>query len=304
MGLKSFSAFKQMAAESSRLYTLTEEDTRKVQQKLLDMMQDIDGFCTRNQLTYVMTGGCALGAIRHQGFIPWDDDIDICMPREDYDRFAREFSGEYTAKYYVQEIQTCPAYDLNFMKVRLKGTEFCELLDPEPEKAGIFIDIFPIEHVYMSSWKRSLQHLYSDGLQFICSCVRIRGKKERLLEYAQNKDIVKMIRLKAAIGTLFSFRTLRDWLLLTERFVSRCKEKDSSLISIPVGRGHFKGELYPTDWFYPPKRMDFAGHSFAFPAKTENYLKQMYGDYMSIPSKEEREHHSVLSFDLGKSREI
>lgn len=301
MGLKSFSAFKQMAAQSNRLYTLTDEDTRKVQQKLLDMMEDVDGFCSKNHLTYVMTGGCALGAVRHQGFIPWDDDIDICMPREDYDRFAREFAEYYAAKYHVQEIQSCQGYDLNFMKIRLKGTAFCELLDPEPEKAGIFIDIFPIEHVYMSPWKRTLQHLYSDGLQFICSCVRIRSKKARLLEYAEDKSVVRIIRLKAVLGTLFSFKSLRSWLLLTERFVSRCREKDSTLISIPVGRGHFKGELYPTDWFYPPKRMNFSGHDFACPAKTENYLEQMYGDYMTIPPEEKREHHSVLAFDLGEA---
>ncbi len=299
MGLKSFSAFKQMAAQSDRLYTLTDEDTRKVQQKLLDMMEDVDGFCTGNRLTYVMTGGCALGAVRHKGFIPWDDDIDICMPREDYDRFAAAFAKEYAAKYHVQEIRSCQEYDLNFMKIRLKGTVFCELLDPEPEKAGIFIDVFPIEHVYQAGWKRMLQHLYSDGLQFICSCVRIRGKKERLLEYAGDKSVVRMIRLKAALGTLFSFQSLRSWLLLTERFVSRCKEKDSALISIPVGRGHFQGELYPAEWFYPPKRMEFSGHSFAFPAKTHQYLEQMYGDYMTIPPAEKREHHSVLAFDLG-----
>ena len=301
MGLKSFSAFKQMAAESNRLYTLTGEDTKKVQQKLLDMMEDVGAYCSSHHLTYVMTGGCALGAVRHQGFIPWDDDIDICMPREDYDRFAAAFAGAFEEKYEVQEIRSCQNYDLNFMKIRLKGTVFCELLDPEPEKAGIFIDIFPIEHVYMSSWKRSLQHLYSDGLQFICSCVRVHSKKAKLLEFAEDKSVIRMIRLKSAIGALFSFQSLRSWLLLTERFVSRCKEKDSSLISIPVGRGHFKGELYPTDWFYPPKRMDFAGHSFAFPAKTHNYLKQMYGDYMTIPPEEKREHHSVLAFDLGEA---
>lgn len=300
MGLKSFSAFKKMAADSKELYTLTEEDTREVQKRLLAMMEDVDRFCTEKHLTYVMTGGCALGAVRHQGFIPWDDDIDICMPREDYDRFIHSFRKEYGQQYELQEIRSCEKYDLNFMKLRLKGTVFCELLDSEPEKAGIFIDIFPIEHVYTSTLRRTLQYLYSDGLQFICSCVRIRKKKERLLRYAEDPGVIRMIRLKSAIGFLFSFLSFRKWLLLTERMVSRCKETDSPDITVAVGRGHFKGELYPADWFYPPKRMRFEDHLFAFPAKTEKYLAHMYGDYMTIPPEEEREHHSVLAFSLNK----
>lgn len=301
MQLKSFSAMKKMTAESSGLYTLTDEDVACVQQILLDMMDEIDAFCRKHKLTYVMTGGCALGAVRHGGFIPWDDDIDICMPREDYDRFAKLFPAEQSERYHLQEIRSCEGYDLNFMKIRLKGTVFCELQDPEPEKAGVFIDVFPIEHVYSSKWKRTIQYLYTDGLQFICSCVRMRVKKKRLLEYAGESDASKIIRLKAAIGTLFSFRSFRSWLLMTERWSSRCRETDSPWISIPMGRGHFKGELYPADWFYPPKELDFSGHCYQFPAQIENYLERMYGDYRKLPPVEEREHHSVLKFHPGKA---
>ncbi|MCM1307432.1 MAG: LicD family protein [Butyrivibrio sp.] len=282
-------------------YTLSDIDTRKIQKVLLMMMDDIHALCAANGLCYVITGGCAIGAVRHKGFIPWDDDIDVSMPRADYDRFAALVKKAFPDKYDVQEIRIDKSYDLNFMKLRLKGTRFLEASDTDADRAGIFIDIFPIENVYDGALAQAWQGIKSDGLQFVCSCVRIRKKLGRLgAVMRDNAALSRTLKLKAFIGALFGFKSLREWLLLTERALSRCKDGESRRIAIPVGRGHFKGERYPRSWFFEPVQREFEDRKYFFPAQTKRYLRKLYGDYAAPPPESERERHGVLEFDLGK----
>ncbi len=301
--LSTYSLFKNMTAGSDRVHTLTDEETREVQQILLVMMDDIHAVCRVNGFHYVLTGGGALGAVRHKGFIPWDDDLDVCLPRRDYDRFRQCMMEAYPEKYYIQEIHACPDYDLNFMKVRLVGTTFCEILDPEPEKAGVFIDVFSIENVRDGKLARKFQRLFSDGLQFICSCIRIRKKREKLYELAGNSGEAKSaIRRKSAIAVPFSIIPFRRWLIMTDRVISRCKNESSRDLAIPAGVRHFYGELCPRDWFFPEREADFAGRKYCIMAQAEKYLFQMYGDYMEIPPVEKRERHGLLEFSLTKEK--
>ncbi len=276
-----------------------------MQQVLLGMMDDIDSFCRDTGLHYVMSGGCALGAVRYSGFIPWDDDIDLCMPRCDYDRFRELFLQQFADKYDVQEVRVCEYYDLNFTKIRLKGSVFREPLDPEPERAGIFIDLFPIENTANNALLRKMQQILSDGMQFICSCVRIHKKKELLLGLAGNAEGgTRVIRIKAAIGRCFSFISFRRWLLWTERVLSMCHNENSHYIAIPTGGKHFKGETYPRECFFPEERMDFAGHSYCRIHDIENYLQQMYGtDWMTPPPEDERQYHVLAAFALPDEEE-
>lgn len=301
--LETFGAFKNPADSAEECHTLSDGDVRKVQRVLLMMMDDIHTLCRRERLEYVITGGCALGAVRHGGFIPWDDDIDVSMPRADYDRFAELVTRAFPDKYDVQEIRADRTYDLNFMKLRLKGTCFREAFDPARGggRDGIFIDIFPIENVYDHALAQLWQGIRSDGLQFVCSCVRLRQKKDRLEPLMRKgAPLAGTLRFKTALGGAFGFMSFRSWLLLTERALSCCRDGKSRLIAIPVGRGHFRRERYPRTWFFRPKLKPFADRRYFFPAKTERYLRRLYGDYMKIPSESERERHSVAEFDLGK----
>lgn len=300
-----FGSLKNWADYVEGHHTLSDSDTRKIQKVLLMMMDDIHELCKKNGLSYVITGGCAIGAVRHGGFIPWDDDIDVSMPRADYGRFAALAKKTFPDKYDVQEIKTDKGYDLNFMKLRLKGTRFLEASDTDESKAGIFIDIFPIENVYDCVFAQIWQGIKSDGLQFICSCVRIRKKLDRLeVLMKDNAALSRTLKFKAFIGGVFGFKSLRDWLLLTEKALSSCQNGESKTIAIPVGRGHFKGERYPRSWFFEPTLKKFEDRKYFFPAKTKRYLKKLYGDYMTVPQESARERHSVLEFDLGKYEEM
>ncbi len=291
--------FKQMIQQSPQAHLLSEDELQAVQKLLLLMMDDIHQVCTQNGLSYVICGGAALGAVRHGGFIPWDDDIDICMPRQDYDRLRDCMAKAFPDKYYVQEIRTCHAYDLNFTKIRLNGTVFCEFLDTEPEKAGVFIDVFPVENVSDRLLFRRMHQLLVDGLQFICSCVRIRRKKHLLLELAwDNPDCRRPIRLKALLALPFMLIPFRRWLLWTERACALNHNNSSTYVTIPTGTRHFKGETYLRNWLFPGHEGTFANHSCRIMSHPEAYLTQMYGDYMTPPPVEKRERHALNQFDL------
>ncbi len=297
--LSTYSVFKQMTLKNDSIHFLSQEETEAVQQVLLSMMDDIHRVCRDNGLQYVLTGGCALGAVRHQGFIPWDDDIDVCLPRRDYDRFRQCMLEAFPEKYYIQEVKACKGYDLNFMKVRLNGTVFCEFLDPEPEKSGVFIDVFSIENVSDRPISRKLHRILSDGLQFVCSCIRIRKKKERLLAMAEGSPAAaRAIRLKSLLSLPFSLIPFHRWLLWTDRAISMHRDETSSCLAIPAGVRHFYGELCPREWFFPPRAMAFAGREYFVMAEVEKYLTQMYGNYMRIPPVEERERHALAAFSL------
>lgn len=299
--LSTFHSLKKWAEYEKEHYTLTPDDVHDVQRLLLYIMDDIHEVCRRNNLTYVITGGCAIGAVRYKGFIPWDDDIDICLLRSDYEKLPTLIRAAFPGKYTVQEISSCPGYDLNFMKIRLNGTYFVEPADNDKENAGLFIDVFPIENVRRSRIGQTWQGLISDGLQFICSCVRIKDK------YARMKPIIdadpqlgSVLRRKKAIGTLFSFRSLDKWLKTTEKGLGQCKDSESALIAIPVGRGHFRGERYPRKWFFEPVLMQYEDREYYFPRKIDKYLSQLYGDYMKIPDATDREHHTIMKYNISK----
>lgn len=301
-GLSTNSTFRQMVLHNPNMRLLSPEETRAVQRVLLSMLDDIHALCQTHRLTYAICGGAALGAVRHGGFIPWDDDIDLCMPRRDYDTFRDLFLQTYGKKYHVQEIRISKGYDLNFMKVRLKDSSFVEPLDPEPEKAGVFIDIFPAENVYTNRALRSIQWLLCDGMQFICSCVRIRNKRARLLNMAgDDAGALRAIRLKSLIALPFCILPFRAWLLLTEKALHLNGNHGSPLLSIPTGIRHFKGELYPRKCIFPGREMSFEGGKYFLVAEPDRYLRQLYGNYWEIPPEEERERHAVLDFRLPET---
>lgn len=293
--LESYQRFKDLASHSQKLRPLTESEIKRIQQILLDMMDDLDKLCREENLTYFICGGTAIGAVRHQGYIPWDEDLDLCMPRKDYNRLAYLVKERLSDKYWVQNICFKTNYDLNFMKIRKKGTRYIELLESDKSCAGVFIDIFPIENTYNNPFLRLCHGGISNLLLLISSCVRIHTKYDTLTEYAQEShSLLRLVWTKNIIGFLCSFFSLEHWLQITEKWLSKCKDETSRYITIPSGRGHYFGELYLRRSFFPPKNIVFEHRNYYIMRIPDHYLSILYGDYMTIPPKEKRERHMVV----------
>lgn len=143
---------------------------RDVQMKLLEMMKDIDAVCRKHGISYWLTGGSALGAVRHKGFIPWDDDADIGMMYEEYVRFQKIIAEELGERYVVQSFETHKEYNVLIpaMKIRLKDT-YCReanalLKNKCKDSDGLFIDVFIVDHVSETKWKDLLWRLRNGAL--------------------------------------------------------------------------------------------------------------------------------------------
>ena len=230
-------------------------------------------------------------------------DVDIGMPRSDYDRFERLMLREFEEKYWIQSIQSSLKYDLNFMKVRRKGTKYVEVFEREEEFAGIFIDVYPIENVYNFLPLRWIHGFWVELMLFCASCVRIYLKLDRLTEYVGKNRMAYLIRFKAFLGKRLSFFSITKWCLLVDRWASKCKNEDSKYVNIPSGRKHFFGEMYTRKSFFPLKETEFEGEKFYIMSDPNEYLTKLYGNYMEVPKEEERERHSIVKLDLEKYNE-
>lgn len=301
--LETYKNVRRSVDANEDMYVISDDDLKDIQYTLKGMARDIDRFCRKHQLTYALCGGSCLGAVRHKGFIPWDDDMDICMPRADYDIFVSLFAEEYASDYWVQNIRTDDRYDLHFSKVRKKGTHFEEIYETEPEKAGMFIDIFPVDNTFDNPVLRTLHQYFCDGLLLICSCVRIRSKLPRLLKYTGNdRQVRRALHIKNALGFCFSFLSLRRWMLITESAIALCKKDTTHYVMIPSGIRHARGETYRRNWFFPSRSIRFEDIRLNTLKHPSPYLQRLYGDFTRIPPEEDRLRHSVISYRNPISR--
>jgi len=300
--LKTFKAFKQYAGSNNNVHVLTDEEIKKIQKALLKIMDDFDMLCRKHGLTYFLTGGSALGARREKGFIPWDDDIDVMMPRKDYNKLPELIEKELNDKYWIQNLRTSDKYDLCFSKLRKKGTKYVEIFETEPDKAGLFLDIFPLEDTYNSPILRFMNGIIDEFLFFVASCVRIHQKKQALLDYAKDDNrIQQSIRMKSIIGALFNRKKhSREWFLYCERWQSKCHNPDSKYATVSCGRGHYFGEMYARDKVLPPREGEFEGRKYYVPKDDIYLLNCLYGkDFMTPCDLAKREMHCVLEWNTG-----
>lgn len=296
--------FRKIAIGNDKLYALSDQDIRDIQAVLLEMITDLDTLCRKHGLTYFLCGGTVLGAIRHGGFIPWDEDADLGMPRADYDRLPELLLAEYGDKYWLQNVHDSNKYDLSFMKIRKKGTRYLELFETEPEYAGIFVDIYPMENTPNFPLWRWVHGAISDFLFLCSSCVRVSVKKQRLLEYlAGDKKAERVIKIKALLGNCLSFYSLNKWCRMADNWAARCKNANSRYVTFPSGRKHYFGELCTRASALPTREVPFEDKSLFIMGQPEEYMTHLYNNYMEIPPEEERERHTVLELDLGVHHE-
>ncbi len=264
----------------------------ELQKTELEILNEIVRICDEHQLTYMLIGGTLLGAYRHHGFIPWDDDIDVVMPRSSYTEFCNLCThGALREQYYFHGHETDPKYWLNFPKVRKRNTLFNEqnIAHLDVPK-GIYVDIFPMD----------------DALCVSSAEKRFRTKVIRALNIViyQKRGLNLPVNGKRKIYTAlfapFSIKTLARW---QDRLMQHDNGKGGKFYVSYGGQYDMEKETMPKEVFEPTSLLEFEGQLYRCPANPEYYLRRIYGDdFMQLPPVEKRRTHRPvsISFDVEK----
>ena len=271
---------------------------RKLQIAQLYMIKEIAKICEENHLRYYLCGGTLLGAVRHQGFIPWDDDLDITMYREDLEKLTRIIQENYKDTFFVQNFDTDKNYARYITKIRLNGTlQVEEDCSQDDMHQGIYIDIFPLDHVTKSD---------GFGLHF-------RGKMLRLLfayktaRCTKNKQSTPL--KMALIKLLKPFTYLIPNSAINKMFDYVCSATDKPGASYTTSfASHYlwKKQLVPNAVYGEGVLHKFENCELRIPSDYTTLLVQLFGEnYMDIPPVEKRNSgHVLVNVDLGKYEDI
>lgn len=274
----------------SKAKELSSEQFRRMQLTELDMLIEFDRVCRDNNIDYVLFGGSLLGAVRHKGYIPWDDDADIGMLREDYNRFKKHLCELNSSICYFQDHDTDPEYRWGYGKLRRTGTKYVRVGQEHLKcKTGIFIDIFPMDDIPLSVPGQILQ-------DFHCFCLR----KILWSEVARvNTTGVRKWWFTALskIPVSIPFKSYQHYAMKSN---NRTPNKVRCLSYPATGTLYKKNPLserygMPKEWFTDRKEYDFEGKRFYSSRNYDVVLKYIYGDYMKLPDVKGREQHSPFS---------
>ena len=316
-GYSTFDFFKLVSKYSDGMIRMEGDLLKKYQKVVLSIAEDVIDVGEEEGVTYHLTGGSALGAVRHHGFIPWDDDIDIDMLGSDFDRFVKAFQAKYPDKYTVQTCRT-PGYGIMINKVRLRDSVMRGKEDLNSDDCGIFVDIIRIENTFNNPVLRKIHGFFCMGMGFLLSCRNFYmnrrlmnsladslEKNPRFNDEEKLREIRKVFKNKIRIGRLISFLTVRRWAILTQWCYGLCKNGASEYVSVPGGRNHYFGEMYKRSDFAETVRMAYEGHMWCVPKDYDAYLRHMYGDYMAVPEDAQREEHVILELRFpGEERSV
>lgn len=279
---------------------LTMEQIKEIQRVLLMMLEDIDKLCRNNGIEYILIGGTAIGCVRHKGFIPWDDDVDIAMTRKDYEDFLKIIKKEYPDKYRLTDAIRENNYGKNIPKLRLNGTIYKTLLKVDSSDQEITADIFIIENVENSKILKCLHGFLCLIMGYFLSCRRLADKEAFFKEIYKDKDFGR----KVTIGKILSFASLDKWARWNEKVYSMCRNDNSKYVTVPTDRRHFFGEIFPRKIMCETVDAEYEGRQFKIPKAYDYYLSQRYGKYMEIPPKEKQVLSMYSHLDFGSYKDL
>ena len=256
----------------------------------LEILKDFTKICKEYNLKYFLVGGTMLGAVRHSGFIPWDDDIDVGMPRKDYDEFIKIAPTALGDKYYLDCFEYNKNYYLPFAKIKKNGTIFDEgYFDDSEMHKGIFIDIFPFENVSKIGLSLKIRAVM---VHSVLNTMFYKNKMRKLKEVRRPCFVLFL--------SLFPRKTLMK---IQKYYLTKNKDHNSKYINALAGSYHYLKETNLREDILPPKEIIFEGKKFMGMQKPDIYLSNVYGDYMQLPPVEKRVNHMPKRIDFGDKNE-
>lgn len=272
--------------------TISNKDLRKAQLLMLKILKEVHKICEENNIKYFLSDGTLIGAIRHQGFIPWDDDLDIGMLREDYEKFCKIAPQILSENFILQNFQTDKGYGLQFGKVILKNTVWIEKVAKNTNRqwSGIYIDIFPYDNITENKKKQKLiNRLYI----FIQGLILIKFKYINISNYESMAKKLKYVLKKIYLCTI----SKKLLIYIRDSICKRYLNKSNTLVT-KYG-GNFYKNQNPYNFYKDLTLQNFEDTSFYIPKNYDKILKNLYGNYMDIPPIEKQRQHGIEYFDFG-----
>lgn len=267
----------------------------ELQQKQLDLLKEFIKVCDKHNLKWFLIGGSTLGAIRHKGFIPWDDDIDLGMPREDYDKFMElqyEFEG---TPFFIQNFKSDPCYIYNYGKLRDSSTTFIENFYKNHRiNHGIWLDIFPIDGISreMKEPKKlayKIRHIWFQVWLAYLPALRRKVRKETWF-----KDI--LLNIVAGLFYIFDIAHYRN--KKVERYIHKIPLSEAKMAANCFGF-NMKKEAMDANIFKETIKVPFEDIEVNVVKDYDTYLRNIYGEYMTPPPADKQVgHHYNKGFDL------
>ena len=295
--LINYMSFKKVTTDSKIGITFSGDLLERLKETEISILNDVINICEKNNLRYIAFYGTLLGTIRHEGFIPWDDDVDISMPLDDMDSLIKIIKQEYKDKYDVYGL----GYDGFFdpfcaVKISLKNTIFSELTTlMYPYKRGVSIDIFPAISCPKGLLKRRARKFKFSLLTHLCSIKFETNKCKLKSKEISDKRLRRYLRYRRFISHLFFFLSYER--IYKKRIAFYHKKYDSDYLAID-GNG-YKNYSFDMSCFTNITLLKFENISIKVPVEYDNVLKSLYGtDYMVLPPVEQREIQKVSEIVL------
>lgn len=257
-------------------YQISDAELQQLQKIELEMLIELDRICRKYRIEYSLDGGTLLGAVRHKGFIPWDDDADVIMLRREYMKFRKVCKKELDqTRFFLQDYKSDPEYRWGYAKLRRKNTKFVRQGQRNFRQQGVFMDILVADNVPDGCISRRIHH-------FLCFLIR-KALYSEIGKYQETNVILK------SIYRILSWIPRNNIFRLRNRLAARTNRKRTELIS------HYTLEYpkhcrygLPRECFDDMAEMEFEGKTFYGFRNYHRYLSMYYGDYMTLPSREKQ----------------
>lgn len=294
--LASGEAMKHLGEVEGFTHGLDGDELARLQATMVAILADVDRVCRANGIRYFLGGGTALGAVRHGGPIPWDDDMDLNMSRADFDAFVPAFRKACGDRYWVHSPNDPDTHGLVMARVRLKGTSVRDRNDVNETECGAYTDVFIFENAPDNPILRLLHGLGSLALGLLVSVRKFwRDRRGLVLLTSATPSARRITRLKIALGFLVAWLPMDFCVHLANGWNRLCRNGRSRRVTCPAGRRHYFGETGFRADLCEVRDMPFAGVRAMVSANVESYMIRLYGrDYMKPPAEHDREKHLFL----------
>lgn len=277
---------------------LSKDDLKRLQTHLIKMYKDLEEVCDRHRLNICIAYGNVIGAMRHGGWIPWDDDLDVHMSRKDYELLLTKYADELPPQYKVFSVYNENGPIARFAKIVDTTTTFVSLGDEKSVHSGVFLDIFPVDNFEPNSKLNGLRKLWIYFMMYTVTSVtqwRSKSKEYKELMCSTNSGRLNYY-FRHIWGFCFSFIPDLTWYRWINKF--SIQRKETGYVHVPVDLDLcFKGAK--EDIFFPPKKYTLDdGIEVYIPNSAIDYLNLVYSNWREIPKDKDKWHHYVKEFNI------